>query len=244
MNVAIIKSLYIVLLCLACLNVNAQDYFRQADVYDMRLLNQQSGLNNNTLTGIHQDEDGFMWLGTDVGLNRYDGIHFHTYDWVGEEPATVGAIIEDAGHLLWFKLGGQHQIACFDKTRGCYLPLSSDTPEILANIKEITRAGDKLYVSTDKGIAALETVPDDKGIRVSFRFLPDTPSDIVCLRSDESSIYALTASRNLFIYHIDTRKPESVSCNDLDIAADIPIDDMYTFNGYVWICPRWLGGVC
>lgn len=244
MNVAIIKSLYIVLLCLACLNMNAQDYFRQADVYDMRLLNQQSGLNNNTLTGIHQDEDGFMWLGTDVGLNRYDGIHFHTYDWVGEEPATVGAIIEDAGHLLWFKLGGQHQIACFDKTRGCYLPLSSDTPEILANIKEITRAGDKLYVSTDKGIAALETVPDDKGIQVSFRFLPDTPSDIVCLRSDESSIYALTASRNLFIYHIDTRKPESVSCNDLDIAADIPIDDMYTFNGYVWICPRWSGGVC
>lgn len=243
MNITATNFFCVILLCFYCFDLNAQDYFRQADIYDMRLLNQQSGLNNNTITGIHQDEDGFMWLGTDVGLNRYDGIHFHTYDWMKDAPVTVGKIIEDSG-LLWFKVEGQHQIACFDKIKGGYLPVTSDTPEALMDIKEITRTGDKFYVSTGKGIAMLEMMPLTDRVKVEFHFLPDSPSDIVCLRSSENFIYALTASRQLFIYHIDTRKHEYKSCDDLNIAEDIPLDDMYSFNGYVWICPRWSGGVC
>lgn len=238
------NSLCIVLFFLCCLVGRSQDYFRQADIYDMRLLNQQSGLNNNTLTGIYQDEDGFMWLGTDVGLNRYDGIHFHNYNWKEEEPATVGTILEDARHLLWFKMEGQHRIACFDKLKGCYLPLSSDTPGILGDMKEITQTGNTLYVATTKGIAELKTEPVAGGMKVSLQYLPDTPSDVTCLRSSGNYIYALTSERNLFIYRVDTRKLKMVSCDDLHIPADIPIDNIYTFNGYVWICLRWSEGVC
>lgn len=244
MNTTVGRSFYIVLLCLNILNISAKDNFRQADIYDMRLLNQQSGLNNNTLTDIYQDEDGFMWLGTDVGLNRYDGIHFHNYDWIEEESATVETIVEDNAHLLWFKVKGQDRIACFDKIKECYLPITSETPEFLTDIKEIIQAEGRLYAATHKGIAALKVSPVADGMKVAFHFLPETPSDIVCLRSGGNSIYALTAKRELFIYHIDSCKQEHVSCEELGIAMDIPIDDIYTFNEYVWICPRWSGGVC
>ena len=238
------NSFCIVLFFLCCLVGRSQDYFRQADIYDMRLLNQQSGLNNNTLTGIYQDEDGFMWLGTDVGLNRYDGIHFHNYNWKEDEPATVGTILEDARHLLWFKMEGQHRIGCFDKLKGCYLTLSSDTPGILGDMKEIAQTGNTLYVATTKGIAELKTEPVAGGMKVSLQYLPDTPSDITCLRSSGNYIYALTSDRNLFIYRIDTRKIKMVSCDDLHIPTDVPIDNIYTFNGYVWICLRWSEGIC
>ena len=47
----------------------AQSFFRQTGI---QLLTKQEGLSNNTLTEIYQDKDGFLWLGTDVGLSRYD----------------------------------------------------------------------------------------------------------------------------------------------------------------------------
>lgn len=238
------KYLCIVLCLLGCLPGNAQDYFKQSDIYDMRLLNQQSGLNNNTLTSIYQDKDGFMWLGTDVGLNRYDGIHFHNYDCKEKEPATVRTILEDSDHLLWFKMVGRNRIGCFDKAKGCYLPLTSDNTELLNDIKEVIQVGNALYVSTSHGIARMEKHAADAGLSVSFRVLPDTPSDILSWCSSENSIYALTASRQLFIYHTGTGKQEVVSCDTLQISKDIPLDDIYAFNGYIWICPRWSGAVC
>lgn len=238
------KYLCIVLCLLGWLPGNAQGYSRQSDIYDMRLLNQQSGLNNNTLTSLYQDKDGFMWLGTDVGLNRYDGIHFHNYDCKEEEPATVGTIIEDDGHLLWFTMEGRNRIGCFDKAKGCYLTLTSDTPQLLNDIKEVIQVENKLYASTSQGMALLDKHLAEAGLHISFRLLPDTPSDIVCWCASNSSIYAVTPDRQLYIYHVDTGKQESVSFDILKIRKDIPLDNIYTFNGYVWICPRWSGGVC
>jgi ligand-binding sensor domain-containing protein len=40
------------------------------------------GLSHNSVRTIAQDKNGFIWLGTDEGLNRYDGIR---------KPAALGA---------------------------------------------------------------------------------------------------------------------------------------------------------
>ena len=36
----------------------------------------QNGLSNNTITYIAKDDDGFLWIATHEGLNRYDGTEF------------------------------------------------------------------------------------------------------------------------------------------------------------------------
>ncbi len=36
----------------------------------------QNGLSNNTITCMQKDADGFLWIGTHEGLNRYDGTEF------------------------------------------------------------------------------------------------------------------------------------------------------------------------
>jgi len=39
-------------------------------------LTTQNGLSNNKVNCFIQDQRGFMWIGTNDGLNRYDGQYF------------------------------------------------------------------------------------------------------------------------------------------------------------------------
>ncbi|WP_313265950.1 two-component regulator propeller domain-containing protein [Sphingobacterium sp.] len=40
----------------------------------------EKGLSHGNLTGLLKDKDGFIWIGTWNGINRYDGQHFKTYN--------------------------------------------------------------------------------------------------------------------------------------------------------------------
>lgn len=64
------------------------------------------GLSQGTVNCIHQDRKGFMWFGTDAGLNKYDGKEFTVYTHDPDDPFTlsrntVGAIHEDRSGFLW-----------------------------------------------------------------------------------------------------------------------------------------------
>lgn len=39
----------------------------------------EDGLSDNVVHSIHQDRDGYMWFGTNQGLNKYDGHRFEIY---------------------------------------------------------------------------------------------------------------------------------------------------------------------
>ena len=62
------------------------------------------GLGNNYVEPIYQDQDGFLWFGTDTGgVSRYDGeqfINFTTDD--GLAGDSVWAIHQDGDGHLWF----------------------------------------------------------------------------------------------------------------------------------------------
>ena len=87
----LVTGLLIIVLLMGMEITKAQSFFRQTGI---QLLTKQEGLSNNTLTEIHQDKDGFLWLGTDVGLSRYDGIHFHNYNSADKEPYSITGIYE------------------------------------------------------------------------------------------------------------------------------------------------------
>ena len=41
--------------------------------------NMNNGLVDNYVTAIHQDRQGYIWIGTRLGVNRFDGYQFKTY---------------------------------------------------------------------------------------------------------------------------------------------------------------------
>src|ERR1700748_3559165 len=63
-----------------------------------------SGLPQNTVHSILQTRDGYLWLGTDGGLVRFDGMDFVTFD-VETTPQfasdTVYDLMQDDSGALW-----------------------------------------------------------------------------------------------------------------------------------------------
>lgn len=72
-----------------------------------------NGLPQNTVTAICQSHDGYLWLGTQNGLARFDGVHFKTFSpetAPGFPGNRISCLFEDSNHRLWFGVEG-HGIA-------------------------------------------------------------------------------------------------------------------------------------
>lgn len=72
------------------------------------------GLSHNDVWTIYQDRQGFMWFGTQRGLNRFDGRTFRVYrnhngDTTTLEQDWIEAITEDKQGNLWVAAGSLHK---------------------------------------------------------------------------------------------------------------------------------------
>lgn len=67
-------------------------------------LTTEDGLSHNYVQSIYQDKDGFIWLGSDNGLNRYDGQRIDIFS-TNTQPTLGGnkirRIIQDRDKNLW-----------------------------------------------------------------------------------------------------------------------------------------------
>ena len=81
-------------------------------------LSVQQGLSDNSVFCILQDREGFMWIGTHSGLNKYDGYNFTSYNPEPNNPKSslqhnfITDIHEDRKGRLWIETfdGGLHEI--------------------------------------------------------------------------------------------------------------------------------------
>ena len=66
----------------------------------------EEGLSQSTVLAVLQDRHGFLWLGTQDGLNKYDGYGFEVYrhdplDEGSLSTSFVQTIYEDRAGVLW-----------------------------------------------------------------------------------------------------------------------------------------------
>ena len=74
-------------------------------------LTMRDGLSQSTVMSILQDSQGYLWLGTESGLNRYDGYSVHEYRRArGNEQGLandyVWSLAEDHAGDLWLATWG------------------------------------------------------------------------------------------------------------------------------------------
>jgi len=104
------------LLVLACCAIG----FSRLAAQDLRfqLITTDHGLNDNGITCLLEDRDGFIWIGTERGLNRFEGSHAHSVPGIADRISALaqahdGAIwigTTDNGLFRWDGTALQHFI--------------------------------------------------------------------------------------------------------------------------------------
>jgi signal transduction histidine kinase/ligand-binding sensor domain-containing protein len=73
-----------------------------AQRYSFKLYSGSQGLGNLATLCLLQDSTGYLWIGTQHGLYRYDGAHFTTFEMRDGLPsARIESLYETADHVLW-----------------------------------------------------------------------------------------------------------------------------------------------
>jgi ligand-binding sensor domain-containing protein/signal transduction histidine kinase len=105
-------------------NVCAQNFHgAQPTSYNLHRVSVETGLSQNTVTSVLEDEEGLVWIGTENGLNSYDGYDLRVFKVDDEDPHSlsdnsVRSIFQDSKGRIW--IGTFNGLNLVDKKRGSF----------------------------------------------------------------------------------------------------------------------------
>jgi ligand-binding sensor domain-containing protein len=91
-------------LVLAAASLSALDPATPLSQFGHDVWTSDSGLPQNSVTAILQDRDGYLWMGTQEGLVRFDGVRFTVFDTRNTKALSddwVQALLQARDGTLW-----------------------------------------------------------------------------------------------------------------------------------------------
>ena len=165
----------------------------ERDDIRFRRISLSQGLSQTRVSQIVQDDDGYLWFGTQHGVNRYDGQRFQVFKHELGNPESLSGIFiyslfKDRNGTIW--VGSDQFLDAFDKKTGTFRHYSLDpaNPTVI-HISEDSEGN--LWLSTSLGLFRL-----DPATGKSVRFGHDA-KDAASLSSDDIKSTG-TDSRGVF----------------------------------------------
>ncbi|MGF1583884.1 MAG: two-component regulator propeller domain-containing protein [Bacteroidales bacterium] len=153
-----IRGVIMLLLVSAGSLLGAQNNWR---VVDYRL---EHGLSQISVNCIIRDSHGFLWIGTQDGLNKFDGYDFKVYRHQPSDPnslsnSNINSVIEDRSGNIW--VGTQYGLNTFDRNSGTFIAYhhEPDNPgSISSNIVHCVYqdSGGIIWVKTEEGVDSFD----------------------------------------------------------------------------------------
>ena len=143
----------------------------------------RDGLSANWILSIYQDRQGFLWIGTDDGLNRYDGYGFKVFRHDPGNPRSLSdnfviCVYEDRLGQIWF--GTRNGLNRLDRARGTFTHFRYDperpnslSRDFVPDLQE-DRQGN-LWVSTFDGLNRFDRATQSF---TRFRHDPENPGSL------------------------------------------------------------------
>jgi ligand-binding sensor domain-containing protein/signal transduction histidine kinase len=205
--------------------------------YTFERISQEHGLSQSTVYAILQDSRGFMWFGTQDGLNRYDGYNFVVYKHSQVDSNSLSdnwilCIYEERSQpgVLW--VGTQNGLNRFDTITNRFIRFKHDPDDTTSLSHNFVRAicegsAGGLWIGTDGG--GLNRFDRQSGRFKRYQSDPKNPSSLGNNRitsiyeDDEGLLWIGTLGGGLncldprtekFIHYLsDPENPESISSN-------------------------------
>lgn len=202
-------------------------------------ISSEQGLSQNSVFSICQDKKGFLWLGTEDGLNRFDGYNFKIYRHKTEDPHSlinnkVLVLYEDHAGELW--IGTQDGLDRFDHELEKFIhykiPGRDNTANSLGSSRIKAIYEDKtgvLWVGAAggwlnrldpqrkklenyKNISAQPVNPNQNGIRAIY----EDRAGVLWIGADKGGLNKLDREKGTFShYEHDPNNPHSLSNNSV-----------------------------
>jgi two-component system sensor histidine kinase ChiS len=191
------------------------------------------GLSQSIVYSILQDSRGFMWFGTQDGLNKYDGYQFTVYrsnpnDSTSLSDNEVFVVFEDRNGTLW--IGTGNGLNRFDREQQKFIRYyhDSENPNSLSNNTVWSIYEDdigRLWIGTDGG--GLNQFEPERETFVRYQHNPDNPNSLshnsvwpifqdrtgmLWIGTDGGGLNQFDIEQNkLTHYQPDAQNPESLS---------------------------------
>ena len=152
---------------------------------------EQDGLSGERVYAVHQDREGYLWVGSEGGLDRFDGHRFESFQHDEQDPSSLPghrgtALLEDSMGRLW--VGTDAGAALFDRETKSFrrFPLipevsgegaaSIKAPDVQAMVEDRRKI---LWFGTNQGLLRLaldSKDPSPEAIQTGFAGLvPGAP---------------------------------------------------------------------
>ncbi|MFD0748822.1 two-component regulator propeller domain-containing protein [Mucilaginibacter calamicampi] len=134
-------SLWLIIIltaCFSCQVLYAQQSLSGKQNVKFTHITTNDGLSQSTVSCILKDRYGFMWFGTEDGLNKYDGYRFIIYrhklsDTNSIAGNTITALYEDKAGNLW--IGAKEGLSRYNRLNDTFINYHADAnnPNTLTN---------------------------------------------------------------------------------------------------------------
>ncbi|MEM8930297.1 MAG: two-component regulator propeller domain-containing protein [Acidobacteriota bacterium] len=228
----------------------------------------EDGLSGEPVYSVLQDHQGYLWVATAGGLDRFDGHRFESFRPDDERPGSlpkgrVLAMVEDPAGRLW--VGTETGPARYDREQKSFrlLPLPSasaaepdsgvDPPSVHALFVD---RRETLWMGTDQGVYRLDSIatePRAGEIRAGFDGLSTTAPELADSRvyafaeDGEGRLWIGTRSGLLRLSFRDGRTQLDHFVHDLDDLDSLHDDEIYALlvdrRGDLWIGTWGTGGL-
>ncbi|MDR2057440.1 MAG: response regulator [Dysgonamonadaceae bacterium] len=196
----------------------------------------EDGLSQNMIYTILQDKQGFMWFGTQDGLNRYDGYRFTVYK-KNANPKSIGSnnifsLMQDDDETIW--VGTSSGVYLYHPALDAFSPFDEKTADgedidgIVRDIKKDKRGNIWLAVSR-KGLFCYS--PEEQ---LHFYSLNHDYSDIHLRKLDfdpDGNVWIATYRNGLFMLDPATGNYAQFPVNKEEgFTSDNDINDVFLLN--------------
>ena len=222
----------------------------------------ERGWPGGSITAIVQTSDGYLWIGTDKGLVRFDGLNFHHFELAYPDPIWIGPVrtlLVDASDNLWILLQNtevfRYHNGDFELIRGetengtTAMARGTSGAVLLSSLAEGTltysdnrfRSLSSAALFTDAARVAKREAPDQRATSFSWfdRLAAPTSVVIAMAQTDDGRIWLGTENRGLFYLQEGHVLSASKGRIDTKINCLLPLQNSELWVGTAKGVLRW-----
>ncbi|WP_445748923.1 hybrid sensor histidine kinase/response regulator transcription factor [Polaribacter sp.] len=188
-------------------------YFAQTQPIFQKI-DQYQGLSSSRITGIVKEKDGFVWISTQYGLNRYDGHSMKIYNKQNSNIVSndISGLYLDRKNQLWLTTYGGG-LNLYDKLNDTFISYKNDAKNPFSIISNrintlIEDASGKLWIGTEKGLSLYDF---ETNKFYNYATIDNKTLNVISIFEDSNNrLWIGTFSSGILLFDTHSRKYKNV----------------------------------